>query len=293
MKKIIIASLIFLAGIFCTAVLAQTTSTSTVDELIQTLQQQIATLKSQIDAMNQQIAALKQTKGEIMTTLQLIRQLRVGMSGDDVKTLQEALATDCEIYPEGLVTGYFGSLTEKAVKKFQEKLNLDQTGNVGPQTLAKINELLKVGAGKSGKVPPGLLIAPGIRKKLGFQPQPLPGQVLPPGICKKLGSATSTPDTTPPVISSVEATSTLATSTTITWLTNENAMSEVWYDIVTPVVMATSTPFVSSSDLVLSHSIILPDLTASTTYYYFVSSTDGAGNTATSTESSFTTLGQE
>jgi len=116
------------------------------------------------------------------------------MSGNDVKILQEILATDRDIYPEGLTTGYFGSLTEKAVKRFQKLANLEQTGTVGPKTLSKINELLKEGAGSSGKVPPGLLIAPGIRKKLGgMVPQPLPGQILPPGIEKKIGT------TTPPI----------------------------------------------------------------------------------------------
>jgi len=58
-----------------------------------------------------------------------------------------------EIYPEGLVTGYFGPLTLSAVKRFQQKywqeilapwgLTKDQaTGFVGPTTRAKINQLL-------------------------------------------------------------------------------------------------------------------------------------------------------
>lgn len=47
-----------------------------------------------------------------------------------------------DVYPEGLVTGYFGSLTEKAVKRFQTKYGIEQTGFVGPQTRSKLNSLI-------------------------------------------------------------------------------------------------------------------------------------------------------
>jgi hypothetical protein len=113
------------------------------------------------------------------------------LSDEEVKTLQEILATDPDIYPEGLVTGYFGPLTQQAVKRFQKMAGIEQAGRVGPKTLVKINELLEQGSGKSGKVPPGLLVAPGIRKKLGFQPAIPTGQDLPYGICKKLWGGTT------------------------------------------------------------------------------------------------------
>jgi len=44
-----------------------------------------------------------------------------------------------------------------------------------------------------------------------------------------------------------------------------------------------------SANLVASHSLDLTGLATSTTYYYIVVSGDEAGNTATSTEYSFTT----
>ena len=41
--------------------------------------------------------------------------LDFGARGADVTSLQQLLAADASVYPEGLVTGYFGSLTRAAV----------------------------------------------------------------------------------------------------------------------------------------------------------------------------------
>ena len=83
-------------------------------------------------------------------TLSFTRNLAGGMSGDDVKELQKILASDPVIYPEGLVSGYFGPLTQKAVIRFQEKYAADillpigiaqGTGLVGPMTVKKLNAI--------------------------------------------------------------------------------------------------------------------------------------------------------
>jgi peptidoglycan hydrolase-like protein with peptidoglycan-binding domain len=66
-------------------------------------------------------------------------QLDPGMSGADVSALQTFLAKDSTIYPEGLVTGFFGSLTEAAVKRYQTEFGISAVGRVGPATLASIN----------------------------------------------------------------------------------------------------------------------------------------------------------
>jgi peptidoglycan hydrolase-like protein with peptidoglycan-binding domain/protocatechuate 3,4-dioxygenase beta subunit len=80
----------------------------------------------------------------------LIRDLTVGMSGGDVSTLQQLLV-DEGVYPDAIVSGYFGSLTEAAVIRFQEKYAeeilapVDLTsgsGYVGASTRAKVNALL-------------------------------------------------------------------------------------------------------------------------------------------------------
>lgn len=307
MKRIgILLSGIVLFGLLSLPVLAEEIGNASTGELIQKLQQQIEQLKTQIATLTVQIEALRQAKAgvkettkEIKVTLRLLRQLRKGMSGEDIALLQEILATDKDVYPEGLVTGYFGPLTEKAVKKFQKIAGIEQAGEVGPKTLAKINKLLEEGAGKSGKVPPGLLIAPGIRKKLGFEPKPLPGQKLPPGISKKLGEEEKEEeeeeeeDNIPPVISEVTVTDITATSTKITWLTDEKTDSKVWYDTVTPLVVNDTTPKASSSDLVLNHEIMLSGLSANTTYYYLVNSSDAAGNNEISLEATFTTISEK
>ncbi|MBI2120458.1 MAG: peptidoglycan-binding protein [Parcubacteria group bacterium] len=52
----------------------------------------------------------------------------VGASGSDVTNLQTILKSDASIYPEGVVTGYYGSLTANAVKRLQAKYGLAETG---------------------------------------------------------------------------------------------------------------------------------------------------------------------
>jgi len=69
------------------------------------------------------------------------KSLEKGMKDAEVYNLQKVLAQDPTVYPEGQITGYFGELTEKAVKRFQSKYGIRVTGEVGPQTRAKLNEL--------------------------------------------------------------------------------------------------------------------------------------------------------
>jgi peptidoglycan hydrolase-like protein with peptidoglycan-binding domain len=69
----------------------------------------------------------------------LYRQLDPGMSGSDVSSLQTFMSADGTIYPSGLVTGYFGSLTKAGVSRFQTQNGLPSVGRVGPLTMAAIN----------------------------------------------------------------------------------------------------------------------------------------------------------
>ncbi|MCX6813049.1 MAG: peptidoglycan-binding protein, partial [Candidatus Azambacteria bacterium] len=271
---------------------AQTTSTSSSSVLIQTLRQQIETLKAQIEALVQAQSQVQTAAQNVSETLKLVRGLKEGMSGEDVRLLQETLAANPEIYPEGIISGYYGRLTAQAVKRFQKKFNLEQVGQIGPKTLKELNKELEKNQITTEKtnenkeqhcaiVPPGHLIAPGwLKKQDGVKPVVPVCQTLPSGIAKKLGLATSTPptiDTIAPVISQISATSTTANSIHIAWLTNETATGKIWYNTSSPVVATTTTPMLSSTVLTLNHDILLPGLTASTTYHYIVSSSDGAG----------------
>jgi len=77
------------------------------------------------------------------------RALRLGSRGSDVSTLQTLLVKE-GVYPAGIVSGYFGKLTQQAVIAFQEKYQNDVlapyglahgTGIVGIATRAKLNQL--------------------------------------------------------------------------------------------------------------------------------------------------------
>ena len=71
----------------------------------------------------------------------ITKTLKVGSQNSEVRSLQQALAQDKTIYPEGKVTGYFGALTKKAVQNFQKKSGIEPVGYVGPQTRKKLNEV--------------------------------------------------------------------------------------------------------------------------------------------------------
>lgn len=78
------------------------------------------------------------------------RNLVSGSKGEDVRQLQECLARDKEVYPEGEITGFFGAKTRAAVIRFQEKyaseiltpIGLSKgTGDVKSMTIKKLNQI--------------------------------------------------------------------------------------------------------------------------------------------------------
>ena len=94
-------------------------------------------------------------------------------------------------------------------------------------------------------------------------------------------------DVTAPVITSVVATSTGATTATVTWQTGESSLSWVVYGLTTAYGSQAKT-----STYVTSHSVNLTGLTASTLYHFQVKSQDSSGNIGISTDRTFTTLAQ-
>ncbi len=91
-------------------------------------------------------------------------------------------------------------------------------------------------------------------------------------------------DETAPVISGVSAPSVSSTSALITWMTDETSTSVVEYGETTAYG-----DILTNTNLVLSHSMPLSGLTASTAYHYRVKSVDASGNPAISADYTFTT----
>lgn len=185
-------------------------------------------------------------------------QLDIGARSSNVTNLQVFFADNAAIYPEGLVTGYFGVLTQAAVRRFQVLYGIVSSGTpsttgygrVGPTTLARINALIAAGGWSTG--------------------------------------GGSTGDVSGPTFYNT-VTTTGTNSVTFTFNTNENTTARVVYG--TGPLMFTEgdsngngfAPLgglsaTDGSGLSTSHSISLPSLQANTVYYYTVIATDGSGN---------------
>ena len=99
-------------------------------------------------------------------------------------------------------------------------------------------------------------------------------------------------DTTPPTIENVASSNITYDSATITWDTDEVSDSVVNYG-TSPALGSTESDVIK----VISHSITLTGLSASTTYYYEVKSTDCAGNATVDNNNgsyyTFTTTGPD
>jgi len=128
------------------------TSASGLQAQAQVLLNQIALLKQQLGVST---AAAPGTVALDSSSCPLIgRSLRKGVSGDDVRRLQQFLARDPSIYPEAIASGYYGALTEKAVQRWQVKYNIVSSGSpsttgygvVGPRTAAAIALLCTTGS---------------------------------------------------------------------------------------------------------------------------------------------------
>ncbi len=99
-------------------------------------------------------AGYVQKDGKLIKQQNPVGEFRIdlakGSSGTEVRKLQECLAQDREVYPEGDITGTFGALTQMAVIRLQEKYRAEiltpsgltkGTGAVKAATRVKLNEL--------------------------------------------------------------------------------------------------------------------------------------------------------
>lgn len=94
---------------------------------------------------NNQLAQIIAVETKLLKQWQQSQGLRNTLAynsvGSDVSLLQRMLSQDSGIYPERLITGYYGNLTRNAVKRFQKEYNLAQTGVVDTATKNKLNEI--------------------------------------------------------------------------------------------------------------------------------------------------------
>ena len=180
----------------------------------------------------------------------LSRQLEIGMSGSDVTSLQTFLALDPTIYPQGLVTGYFGPLTQAAVANFQSRNGLAAVGRVGPLTLPIINAQMSGAVGVDVNAP----IISGVNLGIGSN------------------NATVSFNTSEPAKSVVYY--------------GTSPLSE--YESLHSVVISGAVAM-TDTQLRSPHSINIGGLTPNTTYYYDVYVTDAAGNNSMTMQATFHT----
>jgi hypothetical protein len=148
----------------------------TAEELLAQIQQLQAQL-NQLMAQYQQLTGQQPAAGvpAACQGVTFTRDLKLGMSGADVKCLQALLnAQGCKVADTGAgspgnETTYFGPKTKAAVICFQEKYAADiltpagltaGTGYVGAKTRAKLNALLQAGAVVTPPAPPAPAFEP-------------------------------------------------------------------------------------------------------------------------------------
>lgn len=198
------------------------------------------------------ILALFSTQYNVASADNLYRQLSLGMTGTDVYDLQTFLAKDSSIYPQGLVTGYFGPLTAQAVRNFQSRYGISPVGRVGPITLAAINSQMSGTVSTSSP-----LAAPSISK---------------PAVAASRNSAILSWTTNENARAVV-----YYSSTPLTTYERDNAVD------VSGLTASADSAFHTS------HSVTLTGLNPNTVYYYLVYVTDEQGNVSVTWPTMFTT----
>src|SRR3989344_2821451 len=243
-----VSVIVFALSVTTAPVFAQTTDTTqTIAERLAELLQQIKTLQEQLLDLEAQQQSLR---GEIREAVQITRQLAIGATGDDVRELQELLASDPELYPEGIITGYFGSLTARAIERLQERFGIERAGEVGPLTRQTINQLLSRFAHGQKNV----------FERISDDED-------------EDEDEDDDEDVTDLMISDVSARRITESGATITWETNEDADSTVWFATSSGFVIgAAGVQMKTSSSEVEKHQIRLADLNPGTTYYFRVGS---------------------
>lgn len=188
-----------------------------------------------------------------ITNAQVINStLSPGARGAEVSKLQSFLATNPLIYPEGLVTGFYGPLTEAAVRQFQVNYDLPQVGIFGPLTQAKMNKVISSGLGLD-------ISAPIISQ-----------------VAKQANNNSATLSFTTDSYSNGK----------VYYDTKPLYISDASMRFTAPSVSGSTK---GENTLTAFHSINMGDLSPNTTYHYLVQVTDASGNVSVVWPSTFTT----
>lgn len=176
----------------------------------------------------------------------LTAQMSLGSRGINVTNLQSFLASIPTIYPEGLVTGYYGALTVKAVKAFQIQYGIESVGRVGPMTLLKMNSLIMGGSQVNDMRGPWIQMA----------------STMPQVTQNSVSFSWNTDESTTGVV--------YYDKSPVSF--NEGDINSVGF--------GPRTGFTAHADTTLrnSHMVTISNLTPNTTYYYTVAARDAAGN---------------
>lgn len=112
------------------------------EEAAKVLQAKISLLKQEIIKLQAQLLALSVGQNPSVCS-SFYGDLYYGMNSNQVSCLQQYLKSlGPQIYPEGLITGYFGPLTQAAVKRYQAWQGIITTGYFGPLTRTAANSRL-------------------------------------------------------------------------------------------------------------------------------------------------------
>ncbi len=197
-------------------------------------------------------SVLSATPAFALDTTPLSTQMGMGSSGAQVSRLQTFLAMEPAIYPAGLVTGYYGAFTARAVTQFQVHFGLPQVGRVGPLTLAAMNGVIATGRPLDVSAP--LITVSSVQ-----------------------------PGTTEATVS--WGTSEVAHGV-VYYSTNPLTMSEVSRSFTQPTISGTA---VAVSDAASTQGAVLNNLSRATTYYYVIEAIDASGNTSVTLQRTFVT----
>ena len=183
----------------------------------------------------------------------LTKNLGYGSTGSDVSKLQTFLASNSDLYAAGLVTGYYGPLTQAAVRQYQLSYGIYGVGNVGPVTMASVNNTMARQYGID-------VYGPTIYN-VSAQPSQTSAQI--------------------------NWTITGYASGVVFYSTSPLSVTESVGNFSSPIILGGLS--VSTTYAANNKNVTLSNLLSDTKYYYIIRSTDASGNVSITQQLTFTT----